>query len=570
MSTGVSTNRQTNRNGWQTAATTARLRRVGRIHPDYRNSGTFRLLSQYVQESCPSRVVGGLSKSERPNNALDIQIFVGDDAIATNQRKRGLVMKVLTLIGDVCVDTGEDSDCLAAVRPSALLPRHGSLATTKFSLRLSVKFRCVHGFAVARDEKRLQTEVNSDSGIWRGFRHRVSYVADEHDVPVSSSLPTGTGVSLKGGGFDRAFYGPMQFEFDVADVLESGFSVHREFRAVANREVHAVKPTVSTETREPRLVARLQATEERLESAVKPLERSLAGGEVRQRQEGVALSRRFEMPRLFLVGDSAALGIVHGLALTKRGIVQTAVRLQQAGHRLGLSLVRIRPVAERLLHLPLDTFAAKVRALLLVLDIGLDNVGGYMTSTSRVIRARPERRQAAFEQGKLFAQNPRREAFELVGVELRRVCRRHRDEQVNVVGHNFKPFDFDAEFFRLLVEQFFESRFDVACEYLSAILGAPDHVQMQIGNRSRCSPITRLCHASIMQKHSLFVNYLTKESTEDKEGNGGCRHLRPPRKEARQFPMSPKGDSPLVYNLWKVLQQSGEKFGSRFFGSKIP
>lgn len=77
---------------------------------------------------------------------------------------------------------------------------------------------------------------------------------------------------------------------------------------------------------------------------------------------------------------------------------------------------------------------------------------------------------------KLLTQYTRGVAFELIGVMLWRIHRRDGNEQVNVVWHDFQPFDFYAKCRRFLVEQFFESCFDGTHKDRLSVFRAPDEV----------------------------------------------------------------------------------------------
>jgi len=237
-------------------------------------------------------------KPERPNYACDIQIFVGDKPVAIYQRSGNLVVEVAPLVGDVDVKPSKPMNRFSPVRPPALLPSNRPLKTAELLLRFPIQLRCFHRFTVTGSQERLQAKVDTDRGLSRigrrfssrltDFAHMgdVAHVADEDDIPS-------IGTAAKGRGLDLSLDGTMQLELELADVLEVGFPFFRQFGSVANRELHAVEPTIPTETRvADRLACRiglltgLHSSEEGLKSSVESFEGSLARGEVTEHQEG--------------------------------------------------------------------------------------------------------------------------------------------------------------------------------------------------------------------------------------------------------------------------------------------
>jgi hypothetical protein len=236
MTARVSTTRQTDRRGRQRAAPATGLRRVSRVNGYDFNTGAFCLVPKDSQELRPTCVLRRLGKVQGANHAFDVQTFMGDNPVAAYQIKRGLVVKVLALVSNVSVNTGKSRDRFAPVLASLFLASNRPLRTAQFGLRLPVQFWGVNGFAVTGNEERFQAEVNANRRIIRMFRRHFSEVAHENNVPAS-------GVTLKRRRFYNPLHRPVQFEFDVADVLKVGFSCLVKFRSVAYRELHAVKAT---------------------------------------------------------------------------------------------------------------------------------------------------------------------------------------------------------------------------------------------------------------------------------------------------------------------------------------
>jgi hypothetical protein len=75
-----------------------------------------------------------------------------------------------------------------------------------------------------------------------------------------------------------------------------------------------------------------------------------------------------------------------------------------------------------------------------------------MTGTADVIRLAPQRRQAAFQAGELFAQHAGRVALELIGKMLWRFRRRGDHKEVNMIRHHLQPFNRHGQCIGLCVQ----------------------------------------------------------------------------------------------------------------------
>ena len=216
MLTSVDTNRQTYRDGWQTTAPTTGLRRVSRVHRNYRNCGTSCLLLQYIQELRPTRVMCRFGKIQGANHPANIQILVSDSPIATNQRLSRFVVKVLALVRNVSMNICKHYDRFATVCATALFSCYRSLGAATFDLCLAIQFGSVNLFAFTGNKKGFQAEVYSDSGIRGRFVNFLFYITNKHNVPMSR-------MTLERCGFYGSFNGAVQFQFDFTNVLKYAF-----------------------------------------------------------------------------------------------------------------------------------------------------------------------------------------------------------------------------------------------------------------------------------------------------------------------------------------------------------
>ena len=123
-------------------------------------------------------------------------------------------------------------------------------------------------------------------------------------------------------------------------------------------------------------------------------------------------------------------------------VVKLAMCLQHFRHRFALLTSRIQAV--------LESFTHYLAPGLLGLNILLDSFSRDVFSRPDIVRTRPQAREGGTKMRALTAQNAR--SLELISEVLRRIGRWHRNKEVHVVWHNFKPFHLDIQCRCLLVQ----------------------------------------------------------------------------------------------------------------------
>lgn len=136
-----------------------------------------------------------------------------------------------------------------------------------------------------------------------------------------------------------------------------------------------------------------------------------------------------------------------------------------------------------------------------------------MTSRASVIRARPERGQAAIEMRKLFAKLMRSRPFDPVHNLRNRNRGRKTRKQVNMIRLHNKFKYIPAKFFNLDRYQFRQTCTNIASQHRAAILGTPHEVVVDVVVRMSGS----------FSRHKLIVAH------DFRQGN----HSRNSRKEFR-------------------------------------
>ena len=277
------------------AARRASLRRVPGIDRDHSRTSIFRFVREYLEELRPARVVRGL-REPGPRDALDVEGFVGDQAVAVYQLTGLLVVEVSSLVRRLLVQTSDFRTSLTAAMGAFLLPGYGALRPPEFLLSLPVVARRLNRLVVGRYEEALQPEVNANSRTTPGGFGRIPELAGEDHVPFPAS-------PLDGDGLDGPFERAMQLDLDVSDVLEvEPLALLEPTTAPVRRELDGSKPILRLEPRIARSLTGPDAAEESRKRSIQPTERSLGRREVEGGETSTDPPGFFEPPRLLAVG----------------------------------------------------------------------------------------------------------------------------------------------------------------------------------------------------------------------------------------------------------------------------
>lgn len=344
MLTSVHPVTQAKRCLWEASATAARLGGLPGVHRYHLNTGTCCLVREDREEPGPAGIVGRLGKVQRANHAGNVQILVGDLAIALHQIKRCLVVKVAALIGDSLVKAGKTPHGLSTIYAAFLLARYRALRPSEFGLCFAVELGWLDFLSFTGDEERLQAKVDTHGGGGgRLDRFAFGEVAGEDHVPAVS-------LALEASGLDRALNRPVHLDLHVADALESRPSVTGEFGSVADGELYRVKSALAPEAGIARFLPVLEPAEEGSKRPVKAFEGSLARREVTGSEVFIFKACKLQDGGLFVVADGDLFGIPSVLSSGEGAVVQAAVRFQKRFHRFGLRLRWVQPVLESFDH----------------------------------------------------------------------------------------------------------------------------------------------------------------------------------------------------------------------------
>src|SRR5262245_24659261 len=243
-------------------STHASLRRSTRVYFQQHTTSLRRFVSELGDERRPSGVINRLSEHSC-RQALDIQVLYNDQSKYNNQSPGNFVREIRSLVAHVGVCALQVSHGFLSVITAALTASDLALRSPQRSLSFSVISGIFDLGSVRERSKGSKPYIKASLLGRRRQKFRFTFYA-EYGIP----LP---GLALDGDGFDRAFNGPMQFQFDLPHALNAQFAIIQQFGSVTiSGESDAV---VSTGRPEPWITGRLtslDALEECLESLIQP------------------------------------------------------------------------------------------------------------------------------------------------------------------------------------------------------------------------------------------------------------------------------------------------------------
>jgi hypothetical protein len=426
----------------RTAATTA-PGCAGRVHSKEVAPGTFSLVRNLVDEHAPSGICYGLGKKPA-SQSLNVQILNCNRAEVGNDSLTNLVMKIRSLVANVCLSALQKLHGLTSAMRALLPSRNFALAGSETCLRLTIPARILNLAAITQRREVSQANVDTDTRGDFGQRSGLAFDG-KANVPFAT-------LALDGDSLDLSLNRTVQLDLDQSNTLHSQLAgIEQPTASAVTRKRDAIEAPMRLETREPCCRFALHASKERLESLIDSAQHILTSGEIRQR-EIASRSNLFQLICLRVVVDRLTIQSPRIAALLQTTVVKSARLAQLTVKRASLSTCRIHSVLERKTHL----------SALLIGDVLLHGSLGNVADAADVVASRPQTGKPLSEINKFLPQHPRRESFELSRDVRRCFSWIAFNEQVNVIGHDLHRVNRRAKFLCLCVEQFFQPLFDVA------------------------------------------------------------------------------------------------------------
>lgn len=325
------------------AAVAAHLRGIAWIDRYYSHASFFRFACEDITELRPARVVYRLRKAGF-GDALDVESLVSYQTIIAYEFPSLLMVEVSALVRRLLVQPRNALAGLAAATRALLFPEKRTLRPAQFLLGVPVVARGLYKLAFGGGKEALQPEVYANLRTSLGGFGSFTGIRGEDHVPFAAEPPDAYGLDL-------SLHRPMQFDFDVSDVLKVKSSVVLDAASVAvGRELYESEAITAFEARIARGRPDLHTAEERFKSAIQSSEGSLRAGKVRSRKVRVGLARFFELAGLPAVRDRAPFGFAGIPALLQSRVIESAVCLKHYLKGFGLGAVRIKPEFEGFSH----------------------------------------------------------------------------------------------------------------------------------------------------------------------------------------------------------------------------
>lgn len=252
-----------------------------------------------------------------------------------HQVKRTLVVKILTLVGDVLRELSKPVDRLFPVGSATFLTCNTTLESPQLSLSLAIMLRWLDFVSFRIHKERLQSKINANGRKLGSFNLYVGQLvtsaahgrqlAGENDVPAVAFF-------LESHGLDLTFNRSVHLDLDVANLLEIRLIVQSKLAPVANGVLNRIKLSPPFESRIARSFAGFNSTKERLKRSVKTLQGSLARCRIGKSKKRINLPFLCQYLALLREIQGSLLRFVPFLTLGQRIVVQMPMCLQELKH----------------------------------------------------------------------------------------------------------------------------------------------------------------------------------------------------------------------------------------------
>ena len=464
--TAMRTNMQTFRERFlsQTVTPGADLGRVVRGNLDHCLTSICGFIRQHSKEVTPTRVTHALGDVAAAQ-AIDVQILDGDKAEASDQCGRNLVMKVVTLVGNVFVQAAYLAGQFAILATAPLATRATALQNGQSFFRCAKPARVVDVLVRGQRGKGQQPHVNPNGRSDAVIRFGIRQFQLKAGRPVAEIVPLEDDHLDLGIAGDRAVL-EQSHQTDVLDVEPPRLEADPVTVDVADR----FEPTLALETRVARFLAGLHAPEECLEGFIQAAQGLLDRRIVEPGGILVKLAQFLELVGLVIVVEADATFLPRHTPFLESRIVKLAMNLPHAIKRLTLRVIRVE-----------TKFVAQQHLLTrLCLNIAPHRFSRYVARCANIVAARPQRWQAAVKPVELLAQFVAGVPLKAVHDLAYRQCRWKLDQQMYVVGLDFQCDNVTLERLDLFADQFIESLRNPVGQDRTAILGAPYQVVRDI------------------------------------------------------------------------------------------
>jgi hypothetical protein len=462
------------------AATAALLACATGIDFHNYNTSFFSFVFQYVHEAAPSGIRDCPGQPVVPEHPLDVQAFDSDQTIGKDQTTGDLKVMLAANVLDASMNPLQTMDGLPSVLPAFLFATDGTTVAAKNGKLVLEITRVRLGLAVTGCQEVRQTHVDADGRLATVRDRNVWQLAREDDIPLAR-------FTLERDGLDRVFHRSMQLDADRTDVLNAKTVSDEPDAITVSWESETVEAVPALEARVAWLLADLDATEEVLKRPLQPSHRGLSGRKIQASEVGIDEPFRLEPRGLFGVLHRSLFGFVSRLPLFETLVVEPPMRFEHDTKVALLVGVGPQSVLESSPHL----------LALLVFDVLPDGCLADVSDCPRVVRPRPQARQASSECLELFPQLLGRVALQAVDDLGNGTGWIGFHEQVNVVRHNLQGVNIDVQFHGFFDQQVPDTFGNFIDKNRTAILRTPNQVILQREDGTGIFPVSRF-HTGII------------------------------------------------------------------------
>jgi hypothetical protein len=492
------TNRQTFWN--HPPAPAARLGRVGRVHGNDLDTSTFSLVFKHLPKLSKPGIMRGERQVSVAVHEIEGEVFDSDQVILSHKACADLVKIIRSLISHLFVQAGNTPVGFSLAAAPLHLSRSVTLQAAQFRQVIPQPMWIFNQLTRRKSSQTVQANVNANLSASLGKTFfRIGQFEHQANVPLFAN-PLDDRVLDNRPVRDSSVVAHPHFAHALHVERSTPMYILAQLASITVGVFNAIETAATFETRKARLFPRLQTAKEGSKRLIQASQEVLQAGCVDLPQRIGVISAHISkvrplrsvtnpLPRLSIGSDP----LLEGGIVSQPGLPEQKVQLfRLLAIRAKEVLVRAKHNLTRLLHL----------------DISLDSFLGDVTDWAHVVASTPHVRQSGTQLGKLLAQYPGCIPLELVGKALGRFIRVALDEQVNVVGHDFKRLNHYIQFLSFLIQQGAQFLGNLADQHFAAVCGTPNEVILQRVNTACIPTIPCVDHRTSVLRHSVFVNYL--------------------------------------------------------------
>ena len=437
---------------------------VAWVHKHYLPTGAFCLVGCVIRELVPRHVTNAFVEfmtkhlSMIAHHARNVEFFKGDNLKHIYQMSGKFMREIVSSVGNFFMNTRNFFALFCSAGCPLNFLAQPSLRFGKSNF-IGFKKSWIGNLFTSRERgKRRKANINTDSFV-RGRKWLELDFTRETGVPFIVR-PT------KSNGLDGPFDVPVQFNSDIADILDVKLPVFQLDTIPISRECDRIEAIPSFEAGESWGVASFDAAKECLKRFIQSSQNILRSGKIQIGDPVIKAPNFFKRVGLVVVIDRLVPLFIAENPLLKGAIIQKASRIKHIVKRGLLRVTGEQSVFIGFAHL----------LSFLIRNIFFNRRFAYVSYCPRIITSAPKGGQPGTQRRKFLSQYSAAIAFQPIhylgyspaGIKFKK--------QVNMIRHDFERMNRHFKFVSFLIQQYGEFGFNITRKYWTPIFRTPHYV----------------------------------------------------------------------------------------------